>query len=119
MSENEVAPTHTLHTYIWNESQNKTLCESCGITPIEGEWYLGHDSDCELCGSSNNVVTFEEWDDGEYQLYMSVGCYGGESYTIDQIDQLIDAIKGYEDFSEEMEADIRNTVSRYIERVGK
>ena len=47
----------------------------------EYSWYLGDDYDCDTCGMSWNMVRFELWDEDEnvWQLYMSVGCYGGES----------------------------------------
>ena len=62
----------------------------------------------KIRNNDGSVTTFHDVDDGGVVIAKE-----------QNIDQLIDAIKGYEDFSEAMEADIRNTVARYIERVGK
>lgn len=44
-------------------------------------WSLGDDDDCDTCGWSYNELGLELWDEerGIWQLYMSVGCYGGQS----------------------------------------
>jgi hypothetical protein len=44
-------------------------------------WLLGEDYDCETCGRTYNEVGLELWDEdtGVYQLYIRVGCYGGDS----------------------------------------
>lgn len=44
-------------------------------------WSLGDDDDCDTCGWSYNELGLELWDEEEgiWQLYISVGCYGGQS----------------------------------------
>lgn len=44
-------------------------------------WPLGEDYDCETCGQTYNEVGLETWDEetGVWQLYIRVGCYGGDS----------------------------------------
>ena len=49
---------------------------------------------------------------------MRVGCYGGESYTFDQIDKLILDIKDYEYYNESMKENILSTVQKFKEKYG-
>lgn len=48
---------------------------------IEFDWPLGDDINCDLCGTTFNVVGLELWDEEEniWQLYIRVGCYEGDS----------------------------------------
>lgn len=48
---------------------------------IDLTWPLGDNHDCELCGFTWNEVGLETWDEEEgiWQLYIRVGCYGGDS----------------------------------------
>lgn len=81
------------------------------------EWSLGDNSDCETCGYSYNQVVFQDWqDNGQYQLYMSVGCYGGESYTLDQLDKLFADIEGFEYYTDDMKNSILFTVKKFKEQ---
>jgi len=80
-------------------------------------WSLGDDDDCETCGYSYNEVIFNDWeDDGEYSLLTSIGCYHGQSYTIDEVDKLIDDIRHFELFNEIMEQGIRETLDKFKEQ---
>jgi hypothetical protein len=87
------------------------------ITDLSREWSLGDNSDCETCGYTYNEVVFQDWkDDGQYQLYMSVGCYGGDTYTLDEIDRLILDIQEYEYYTEGMKKDILSTIKTFKEK---
>lgn len=84
---------------------------------LSNEWWLGDDSDCDLCGYSYNQVRFADWqDDGEYVLITNIGCYSGESYTLNEIDKLIEDIKDFELFNPVMEFDIRQTLDKFKEQ---
>lgn len=84
---------------------------------LSRDWSLGDDDDCETCGSSYNQVIFNDWEDnGEYGLHTSIGCYHGQSYTIDQVDELIGDISHFEHFNEGMEQSIRQTLDKFKEQ---
>jgi hypothetical protein len=87
------------------------------VVDLSRTWSLGDDDECEVCGSSYNEVIFNDWeDDGEYTLLTSIGCYSGQSYTIDEVDKLIDDIKHFELFDEIMEQGIRETLDKFKEQ---
>jgi len=80
---------------------------------IDEEWYLGDDYDCEDCGGTYNRLVFHDLENGEYNLYTSIGCYGGKAYIIDEVDQLIEYISSYEYYDETMEHQVRSAIEKY------
>ncbi len=87
------------------------------VVDLSNTWQLDDGDDCETCGFSYNQVIFNAWeDDGEYTLLTSIGRYHGQSYTIDEVDQLIGDISHFEYFSEGMEQSIRQTLDKFKEQ---
>ena len=81
---------------------------------LSNTWQLDEGDDCETCGFSFNEVIFNDWEDeGEYTLVTSIGCYHGQSYTIDEVDKLINNISHFELFNPVMEFDIRQTLDKF------
>lgn len=83
---------------------------------VYGNWSLGDDDYCETCGSSYNEVRFQQYYE-DYSLYTSEGCYGGQSYKIEELDQLFKDIDRYELFTDSMRISIINTIGEYLEKV--
>lgn len=48
------------------------------IEPWFEEVFIGF-NDCETCGSNNEIIEVDRFDDGLYSVLVSVGCYSGES----------------------------------------
>lgn len=85
-------------------------------------WMLGDDYDCDTCGYTWNEVRFENWDEDEniWQLWMSVGCYGGEAvFSNDEkfaikADAIINDCLTYELFTDEYAENLRKIIKEKV-----
>ncbi len=86
---------------------NKLLNEAVeNYRPLS--WSLGDDYDCDTCGMSWNELGLELWDEEAqiWQLYISVGCYGGQGVLSNEEDwdarseEIVEYALSYSGFTE-------------------
>jgi hypothetical protein len=86
---------------------------------IEFSWRLADDNDCETCGFTSNEVGLELWDEDEgiWQLYIRVGCYGGDSVMSNspewetKSEDIVEQALLYPDFNEELASLLRKHIA--------
>lgn len=82
-------------------------------------WFLGDDTDCELCGITYNEVGLELWDEEEniWQFYIRVGCYEGDSVMSTDPEwekksaNIVEQALMYPNFSEDMARELRDKLA--------
>lgn len=84
----------------------------------EFTWLLGDDDDCETCGYTMNQLGLDLWDEDNnvWQLYFSVGCYGGDNVLSDSPEweqkssDIITQALWYPGFSEDNAKELRRKI---------
>lgn len=90
----------------------------------EFTWLLGADSDCETCGYTMNQLGLDLWDEDNnvWQLYFSVGCYGGDNVLSDSPEweqkslDIINQALWYPGFSEDNAKELRKKIKSINEK---